>query len=76
MLLGILLIVFAILILVRMRKPKLDKWDGGPKFVLSDKGEDILRYAPAPDPIFGYARPCLKNAKAMCYFNKIAIAEM
>ena len=21
-------------------------------------------------------RPCLKNAKAMCYFNKIAIAEM
>lgn len=30
-------------------------WDGGPAYVLSDKGEDILKHAPASDPVHGYA---------------------
>lgn len=30
-------------------------WTGGPAYVLSDKGEDILRHAPTPDPVLGYA---------------------
>ena len=55
MILGVILIVFAILMFVRAWKLKQKKWDGGPEFVLHDKGEDILRHAPAPDPVLGYA---------------------
>lgn len=53
----IILIIIAIILFLRSRQPKqpVQKWDGGPQFVLSDKGEDILRYAPAPDPVLGYA---------------------
>lgn len=55
MTLGITLTVFVVLIVIQMLIQGRKKWDGGPEFVLHDKGEDILRHAPSPDPILGYA---------------------
>lgn len=55
----IILLVLAILLFFaakqRAKKAKTKNWDGGPEFVLKDKGDDIIANAPVPHPVYGYS---------------------
>ena len=54
----IILFVLAILFFFakqQAKRTKAQKWDGGPEFVLKDKGDDIIANVPEPHPVYGYS---------------------